>query len=153
MKRKFKRSRPSPRRRRKKWETKQKQSAPSRVAWDSIRRGWSSMPQTYLDLRNELTENADEVVDVMEKLWKASIKFQSFGTVVHNQQAARKPAAAPSQAAPAGASEAPGGETRSCVHGPMIYRAGIAKGSGKPYQVFGCTHPVRNEQCKGQFLN
>ena len=78
------------------------------------------------DLRAVLVEDADEIVDILEGLWKASLKFQSFGAVAGKQQAARKAAGAQSvsevlsQAPPAGASDAPGGEVRHCKHGQMV---------------------------------
>jgi hypothetical protein len=54
---------------------------------------------------------------------------------------------------PQAAQEAPGGEKRYCAHGTMIYRTGISSKTGQPYKVFSCSHPVRNEQCKAQFIN
>lgn len=65
-----------------------------------------------------------------------------------------KPTAPVQQApssAPQGASEAPGGEKRYCNHGEMVFKTGVAKATGKPYQLFSCTAP-RESQCKAQFL-
>lgn len=63
--------------------------------------------------------------------------------------AAGQPRAAGS--APQQATEAPGGEKRFCEHGEMVFKSGVAKGTGKPYQLFSCTAP-RESQCKAQFL-
>ena len=60
---------------------------------------------------------------------------------------------APSTSAPPGATQSPDGETRTCAHGQMVYRAGVAKSTGKPYRLFGCPHPDRAMQCKAIFLN
>lgn len=54
------------------------------------------------------------------------------------------------QAQPSGA---PGGEQRSCAHGPMTYRAGVSQKTGKPYKAFFCNEPNRDLQCKPQFVN
>lgn len=53
---------------------------------------------------------------------------------------------------PQGATQAPKGEERFCSHGKMEFKSGVAKASGKPYQLFGCTAPNRDDQCKAQFL-
>ena len=59
---------------------------------------------------------------------------------------------APSAAsrAPQGAQSAPGGETRQCVHGEMVFKSGVSK-AGNPYKMFACPAP-RDQQCKAQFL-
>lgn len=66
------------------------------------------------------------------------------------QQAARQQA--PANRAPAGAQEHPEGKREFCEHGEMIYKSGIAgpraKNPGKPYSMFTCPHPVREEQCR-----
>src|SRR5690606_30887970 len=66
------------------------------------------------------------------------------------QQAARQQA--PVNRAPAGAQEHPEGKREFCEHGEMIYKSGIAgpraKNPGKPYSMFTCPHPVREEQCR-----
>lgn len=54
-------------------------------------------------------------------------------------------------AAPQGAQSAPGGETRFCSHGAMVFKSGVAKATGKPYSLFSCTAP-RESQCKAEFL-
>ena len=95
------------------------------------------------DLRDTLVNNADAVDQTLRALWDASSQFKTYG--------ASKPQAV-STTAPAGATEAPGGETRTCSHGQMVYRAGIAAKTGKPYRLFGCPHPDRAMQCKAIFL-
>lgn len=74
-------------------------------------------------------ENAPILVELMER------------TAVANQEFAKQfpntPAAAPAQAGkPAAASGAPGGETRSCVHGERIFYAGVT--NGKTWEAFFC---------------
>ena len=95
------------------------------------------------DLKDQISGGeADVLVEVMENLWKASNKFQSYGTVGKVLKESY-----PTAAAPVGATQSPDGETHHCKHGTMVYRAGIAKASGKPYRLFGCPHPVKAEQC------
>ncbi|UJD20885.1 hypothetical protein SEA_ZIMMER_47 [Mycobacterium phage Zimmer] len=52
--------------------------------------------------------------------------------------------------APQGATQAPNGETRTCAHGPMVFKSGVSK-AGNAYKLFSCTAP-RNEQCKAEYL-
>jgi hypothetical protein len=53
---------------------------------------------------------------------------------------------------PAAATSAPGGREEFCKHGKMEFKSFISK-AGKPTQLFGCTSPNRDEQCKGIFVN
>lgn len=47
--------------------------------------------------------------------------------------------------------EAPGGESRSCKHGEMVYRTGST--GGKPWRAFMCPAPKGDAtQCKPEFL-
>jgi len=93
------------------------------------------------DLKDQTSGGeADVLVEVMENLWKASKKFQGFSGQAESS-------APKSYGPPSGATQSPDGETHHCKHGTMVYRAGIAKASGKPYRLFGCPHPVKAEQC------
>ena len=47
---------------------------------------------------------------------------------------------------------APGGETRTCAHGQMVFKSGVSKSSGKPWKAFMCPAPQGSDQCKPQFL-
>jgi hypothetical protein len=60
--------------------------------------------------------------------------------------------AAPAQQsrAPQGATQAPNGETRTCAHGPMVFKSGVSK-AGNAYKLFSCTAP-RDQQCKAEYL-
>lgn len=89
-------------------------------------------------------ENSALLATIMDKVKVASTYF------------AGKPAApvgspAPARQAPQVATQAPGGETRFCEHGEMVFKSGVSK-AGKPYKLFSCTAP-RESQCKAQFLN
>lgn len=56
-------------------------------------------------------------------------------------------------APPAGATAPPSGETRSCKHGAMTYKSGVAKASGKPWQAFMCPTPKgAPDQCEAQWI-
>lgn len=50
----------------------------------------------------------------------------------------------------AGPQTAPGGETRYCSHGEMRFMSGISKKTGRPYSMFVCPHPDRQQQCRPQ---
>ena len=105
------------------------------------------------DLKYELVDNYGMVEVVMRRLWAATRDFQEIGAQ-GKPAAPAAPAAAPAQSygPPAGASEAPGGEVRNCVHGQMTFRAGNAKATGKPYRLFACPERDRDKQCRAQFL-
>jgi len=96
--------------------------------------------------------NAELLVDTFEKLQKASAKLQEFGPT---KAAPPRGGGGGGQArqAPAGARQAPGGETRYCDHGQMIFRSGVSQKTGNPYQLFACPERDRSQQCKAQFLN
>ena len=100
------------------------------------------------DLRKELVDNSAVVKEIMEALWNASRKFQSYGAVGKVIKESQLQATT----APAGAESAPNGETRNCKHGTMVYKAGVAKASGKPYRLFSCPERDRSAQCDAQFL-
>lgn len=89
-------------------------------------------------------DNASLLATVMERVKVASMHFAG-----KDNQAA--PAQAPQRSAPQVATQAPGGETRFCEHGEMVFKSGVSK-AGKPYKLFSCTAP-RESQCKAQFLN
>lgn len=90
-------------------------------------------------------ENASLLAVVMERVQVAAKHFAGSGKPAVAAQAE------PSTAAPQQAVSAPGGQTRQCAHGEMVFRSGVAKGTGKPYSLFSCTAP-REHQCKAQFL-
>lgn len=91
-------------------------------------------------------DNAALLAVVMERVQTAAKHFASQGKPAPSPQAVQATTAAPPQAL-----NAPGGETRHCEHGEMVFRSGVAKATGKPYQLFSCTAP-REHQCKAQFL-
>lgn len=102
------------------------------------------------DAYNQVTgEGAVLLAKLMERTQVAAKHFAS--------QSQAKPAAAAASGgntsnAPQGAQQAPGGEKRYCEHGEMEFKSGVAKASGKPYSLFGCTERDRDQQCKAQFL-
>jgi hypothetical protein len=102
------------------------------------------------DLRDQLVNNSAVVEEVLKNLWAASKKFQALNDGP-TPAAARRPSAG--STAPAGAVEAPNGESRTCVHGAMVFKSGVAAKTGKPYRLFSCPERDRATQCPAQFLN
>ncbi|WKW87264.1 hypothetical protein SEA_CHARGERPOWER_49 [Mycobacterium phage Chargerpower] len=92
------------------------------------------------------TSTFKELMDTVQKI--AGVYAGAAKAAIGGQAAA---APAQQSRAPQAAQEAPGGEKRFCSHGEMVFKSGVAKGSGKPYQLFSCTAP-RDQQCKAQFL-
>ena len=90
-------------------------------------------------------DNASLLAVVMERVQVAAKHFAG------KPAAAAQGGAQPSTEPPQASQEAPGGEKRFCSHGEMVFKSGVAKGTGKPYSLFSCTAP-REHQCKAQFL-
>ena len=45
------------------------------------------------------------------------------------------------------------GEGKTCIHGPMTYREGVGKQSGKPYKAYFCAAPKGTaNQCAPEFV-
>lgn len=91
-------------------------------------------------------DNASLLATVMDRVKVASSHFAG------KQDPPAQGGGAPPSRAPQAAQQAPNGETRFCEHGEMVFKSGVAKGSGKPYRLFSCPAP-RDQQCKAQFLN
>lgn len=48
--------------------------------------------------------------------------------------------------------QAPGGQTRQCDHGEMVFKSGVSR-AGNAYSLFSCPLPQSNpEQCKPKYL-
>lgn len=84
--------------------------------------------------------------ELLEKQKKVAAYFRDKPAAPAQQASQPSYGAAPQQS-----QEAPGGEKRFCSHGEMVFKTGVAKATGKPYQLFSCTAP-REQQCKAQFL-
>jgi hypothetical protein len=90
-------------------------------------------------------DNAALLAVVMERVQVAGKHFSG------KPASAAQGSAQPESSAPPASQAAPGGETRYCEHGEMVFKSGVAKATGKPYSLFSCTAP-REHQCKAQFL-
>ena len=91
-------------------------------------------------------DNAALLAVVMDRVKTASKHFAGIAAPAPAQAGA-----APQRGAPQASQQAPGGETRFCSHGEMVFKSGVAKATGKPYSLFSCTAP-RESQCKAEFL-
>lgn len=94
-------------------------------------------------------DNASLLAQVMERVQSAAKHFAGMAPASPNAGSAG--GGNRGGGAPAAAQSAPGGETRHCAHGEMVFKSGVSK-AGKPYKLFSCTAP-RDQQCKAQFLN
>lgn len=92
-------------------------------------------------------DNASLLAQVMERVQSAAKHFAGMGSPAPQAGGGNRGGGG----APAAAQSAPGGETRHCAHGEMVFKSGVSK-AGKPYKLFSCTAP-RDQQCKAQFLN
>ncbi|MDB2192138.1 hypothetical protein [Mycobacteroides abscessus] len=93
-------------------------------------------------------ENAKRVAALMERVQNAGKHFVKLGG--GSDTAAASPAQARSNA-PAGAQQAPGGETRQCRHGEMKF---ISKSTnGRAWSGFFCPQPKdATDKCEPEFL-
>lgn len=49
--------------------------------------------------------------------------------------------------------QAPGGESRQCAHGEMVFRSGVSQKNGKPWKGFFCPTPKGTpDQCQAEFI-
>lgn len=96
-------------------------------------------------------DNATLLSQVMERTQSAAKHFAGMGSPASGGGQRGGGGAPRTGGAPAAAQQAPGGETRHCAHGEMVFKSGVSK-AGKPYKLFSCTAP-RDQQCKAQFLN
>lgn len=94
-------------------------------------------------VQDALRQFDEDLASLMERAQQAASKFSSLSTKPAPQQA---PSQRPNTAPPAGATQAPAGQTETCAHGEMIFRSGISK-AGKPYKMFACPERDRNAQC------
>lgn len=95
-------------------------------------------------------DNASLLAQVMERVQSAAKHFAGMGPAAA-QGGANRGGGGNTGGAPSASQAAPGGETRHCAHGEMVFKSGVSK-QGKPYKLFSCTAP-RDSQCKAQFLN
>jgi hypothetical protein len=117
-------------------------------------KGGNSYDEPWVVIHAGSVEESDALLDqkfadYLAKVKRVAAHFNGGGVA--------KPAAAPAaqsvSAPPAGATAPPSGETRSCKHGAMAYKSGVAKASGKPWQAFMCPTPKgAPDQCEAQWI-
>lgn len=99
------------------------------------------------DAADATSQLNSELMELMGRVQNAAKHFAGSAPTSPNTAA---PAAQQQSRAPQGATQAPNGETRTCAHGPMVFKSGISK-AGNAYKLFSCTAP-RESQCKAQYL-
>ena len=71
----------------------------------------------------------------------------------HTTRKAPAPGAAQNNAPAPDRGAAPGGETKSCPHGAMQYKSGVAASTGKPWKAWFCPTPKGTPgQCSPEFI-
>lgn len=104
------------------------------------------------DAAEASSQLGSEMVELMNRVQGAGKYFAGLyspNTSTTPSASAAQPVSAP----PAGATAPPSGETRSCKHGAMTYKSGVAKASGKPWQAFMCPTPKgAPDQCEAQWI-
>jgi hypothetical protein len=110
---------------------------------------------SWIVIRAESVASANAILDdhvdlqaLMAKTKAVAGFFRGGDTAKTNAPASGGQAA--QSRVPAGAQQAPNGETRSCSHGPMEFKSGVSK-AGNAYKLFSCTAP-RDSQCKAEYL-
>lgn len=100
-------------------------------------------------------DNASLLAKVMERVQTAGKYFTSLApTPVAVAAGGGSGAAQPAQGAPpAGATGAPGGETRNCPHGVMQYKTGFSAKTNKNWAAFMCPSPKGTPgQCEAEWI-
>lgn len=93
-----------------------------------------------------ISQMDEQLFDLMQRAQVAAAKFAAESVKPAPAQAARS-----QTGAPAGATEAPGGVTRTCSHGEMIYRTGVK--NGKTWQAHFCNTPQgATDKCAVQWI-
>lgn len=90
----------------------------------------------------------DKIKELITLTKSAGQFFAGQGGGQSQQQARGGGQQAPrTQGRPQGATEAPGGQTKECAHGEMVFKTGVSKSSGKPWKAFMCPSSDRSNQC------
>jgi hypothetical protein len=115
---------------------------------------WIVLHATGLDDATEQMnpENAAKLIDLMTRVQNAGKHFAGLYSP-NTSTTPSAPAAQSVSAPPPGATAPPSGETRSCKHGAMVYRSGVAASTGRPWQGFFCPTPKgAPDQCEKQWI-
>lgn len=100
----------------------------------------------YGDTPAEVASQMDEELAALATKTAKVAKF--FQAQVGPSQAGR-----PQPGKPEAASQAPGGETKSCSHGEMVFRSGVNASTKKTWKAYFCPTPKDTPgQCKPEFL-
>lgn len=95
-------------------------------------------------------DNSKLMHDLMARVQNASKQFA--GSAPTSTVAQNTPVQVRSNV-PAGAQQAPGGETRQCSHGEMAYRTGRSQKDGGTWKAFMCPTPKGTpNQCAPQWI-
>ncbi|AOZ61287.1 hypothetical protein SEA_DARTHPHADER_47 [Mycobacterium phage DarthPhader] len=121
-------------------------------------KGGRDFDAPWIVIHSSTVEEAIETVrdtDKLKELFQLTQSGAKFfaglgGGSAPAQQGGGQAAPQQQSRAPQGATQAPNGETRTCAHGPMVFKSGVSK-AGNAYKLFSCTAP-RNEQCKAEYL-
>lgn len=94
-----------------------------------------------------------ELYRLMELTQQAAEKFQSLAPAKAKPATAAARPAAPAAAAKPAYQQAPGGDSRTCAHGEMVFKSGVSK-TGKAWSAFMCPAPQGTpDQCEKQWLH
>lgn len=123
----------------------------------------------WIVIHAESVADAKDQIDqgVFAELAERTVAAAEFFRAAHNvkkglaaNEAASAPAPQPQQNGPSWSQQgsqqqappAQQGEGKTCIHGPMTYREGVGKQSGKPYKAYFCAAPKGSAQCSPEFL-
>jgi len=91
--------------------------------------------------------NDKELATLLERAQAASKYFGMFGEA---KPASTTPAAPSGQ--PTAATQAPGGQVKTCPHGEMVFKSGVSQGTGRAWSGYFCPTPKNTPgQCSPQF--
>jgi hypothetical protein len=116
---------------------------------------WITVDGTSIpDVLGQLVDHGDALKDLLDRASKVGAYFARLGNGAQTAPAGPEPTARSNQSSDAKPErqQAPGGQSKYCSHGEMVFKSGVAKSSGKPYKGFFCPSDDRDEQCKPEFI-
>jgi hypothetical protein len=103
-------------------------------------------------IADALKQMKDHEKDLQELVRKAATFGLAFGTLVDGTTPAAGGNGGGQPGKPAGATQAPSGETApTCKHGAMEWRSWVRASDSKAFKGFFCTERDRDSQCKAEF--
>jgi len=112
-----------------------------------------SIADALAQLEGENAEVAAKLIQKTASVARYFHKEYGGGAPVNVNTNGGQQSAPRTQGKPAGAAQAPNGETKQCDHGEMVFRSGVSKKTGNAWKGFFCPTPKDTPgQCSPEFV-